>query len=173
MRIEQEIRSQIRNKVKKALGKPKKERSEYQEFISQCMREKGGGKDAMKACAVEWRKKTGHSIDSKKSTNLDNNDKNDEEFCSVCEILKMSCEFVNDTEWCKKVTEEYLSKKITPEEHEESMMKKYGDKYIDAVNKANVVVARNLGYDDEEIKTLLKDKGLDDPKISELLRTST
>jgi len=53
--MEQEIRNQIRNRVEEALGEPKKERSEYQEFISQCMKEKGGGTEAMKVCAAEWK----------------------------------------------------------------------------------------------------------------------
>jgi hypothetical protein len=55
MHIEQQIKDQIRDKIGEALGEPKKKRSEYQEFISKCMKEKGGGKDAMKMCAMEWR----------------------------------------------------------------------------------------------------------------------
>jgi hypothetical protein len=57
MSIEQQIKNQIRNRVEETLGEPKKERSEYQEFISQCMKEKGGGAEAMKVCAVEWKNK--------------------------------------------------------------------------------------------------------------------
>ena len=91
------------------------------------------------------------------------------EFCSVCEILKLACEFVDNTGECARITEDYLSKKISPEEHEKVIKEKYGDRYMDAINKANVIVARKLGYTDEEIRILLKEKGLSDKDISKLL----
>ncbi|MEW6624561.1 MAG: hypothetical protein AB1420_15805 [Bacillota bacterium] len=81
-----------------------------------------------------------------------------EESCTACEILKRACKKVDETGMCEEIIEKFKKGEITEREMNDLLEKKFDvEKLGKAIDEANIEVAKEKGYTDEEIKKMLKE----------------